>query len=221
MGYNNKDNLPVKKELIITTCVCLLPILSTILFYNRLPDQIPVQWGNNGVPSSYKSKLFVCFGMPFFFAVLNVITNLAINGDPKKKNASKTLKRIVKCIIPITSVMTVTFSLTWSLGYEIPIVKVVYIFIGIIFVLFGNYLPKSRLNYTIGVKLPWTLDNEDNWNKTNRLAGYLMMIMGIVMLIIAFIPVKIKPEYIFIMTILYVLTVFVYSYFLYVKKSRE
>lgn len=207
-----------KKELIITTGICLVPMLFSIVLYNKLPEQIPVQWGNDGLPSSYKSKIFTCFAIPIFMAFLNIITNITINGDPKKKNASKALRRVVKFIIPVTSVTFISFSLIWSLGYRIPIVKLVLVFIGIIFILFGNYLPKSKVNYTIGFKLPWTLDNEENWNKTNHLAGYLMIIIGVVMLIIAFISVKISAGLIVIMVAMVTFIVSAYSYFLYAKK---
>ena len=58
-----------------------------------------------------------------------------------------------------------------GMGKDIPISTVVTMIVGIVFVVSGNYLPKSRQNYTIGIKLPWTLADVDNWNKTHRLAG--------------------------------------------------
>ena len=57
------------------------------------------------------------------------------------------------------------------------------ILLGVLFIFAGNYLPKSRQNYTVGIRIPWTLDNEENWNKTHRLAGYLWVAGGIVMLL--------------------------------------
>ena len=50
----------------------------------------------------------------------------------------------------------------------------------------GNYLPKCKRNYTLGIKLPWTLDNEDNWNKTHRFAGFVWVLGGILFTISAF-----------------------------------
>lgn len=55
------------------------------------------------------------------------------------------------------------------------------------FIICGNYLPKNRQNYTIGIKLPWTLHDADNWNKTHRLAGYLYIFGGILLIAGAFI----------------------------------
>ena len=57
---------------------------------------------------------------------------------------------------------------------------------GVIFLVTGNYLPKCRQNYTIGIKLPWTLDDEENWNYTHRLAGKLWMIGGVLIILLGF-----------------------------------
>ena len=54
---------------------------------------------------------------------------------------------------------------------------------GITYIIIGNYLPKTRQNYTIGFKLPWTYANEENWNKTNRLSGVINIVIGILIII--------------------------------------
>ena len=82
------------------------------------------------------------------------------------------------------------------------------------FIIIGNYLPKARQNYTIGIKIPWTLANEENWNRTHRLAGYLWMICGILMILISltrFVP----AEWLLIM----VLVPCIYSFWLHAEKA--
>ena len=54
---------------------------------------------------------------------------------------------------------------------------------GLVFIIIGNYLPKCKQNYTVGIKLPWTLNSEENWNKTHRLAGYVFMLCGIMQIV--------------------------------------
>lgn len=63
---------------------------------------------------------------------------------------------------------------------------VVNILVGAVFIIVGNYLPKNKQNYSVGIKLPWTLDDEENWNKTNRLSGYLFIISGFVFIVNVF-----------------------------------
>lgn len=59
------------------------------------------------------------------------------------------------------------------------------ILFGLILVIFGNYLPKTRPNGQIGFRLPWTLNNNVNWQKTHRLAGWLMLLSGLFLLVTA------------------------------------
>jgi len=58
----------------------------------------------------------------------------------------------------------------------------VHLLLGVIFLLLGNYLPKCRHNYTVGIRLPWTLADEENWNSTHHLAGWMYMVAGLVCL---------------------------------------
>ncbi len=58
-----------------------------------------------------------------------------------------------------------------ALGNHTQIDVVVRVLMGILFVLFGNYMPKCKWNSTIGIKVVWALRNEENWNKTHRFAG--------------------------------------------------
>ena len=61
--------------------------------------------------------------------------------------------------------------------------------IGIMLVLIGNQLGKSRSMYLIGLRTPWTLASEEVWIKTHRLCGKLMVCGGLLMLVTALLPV--------------------------------
>ena len=88
-----------------------------------------------------------------------------------------------------------------------------FVLLGIIFVILGNYLPKAKQNYTFGYKIPWTLNSEENWNKTHRLAGWLMVIAGIILIINAFF----LFEWVVMVLAAVALAPVVYSYILYKK----
>jgi hypothetical protein len=75
-----------------------------------------------------------------------------------------------------------------ALGKELPIQRLVVLFLGILFAIIGNYMPKCRQNVTIGIKIVWTLNSEENWNATHRLAGKLWMAGGILMAALFWIP---------------------------------
>ena len=79
-------------------------------------------------------------------------------------------------------------SLTYAaaLGREVRIEMVMPLLMGAIFIIIGNYLPKCGQNYTIGIKIPWTLHSEENWNRTHRFAGPVWVVGGLVMMLSGF-----------------------------------
>ena len=104
-----------------------------------------------------------------------------------------------------------------------PITIVGPVIVGVIIILFGNYLPKSRQNYVIGIKLPWTLHNTDNWNKANRMAGYLWILGGIALIACSFITHESSAWLIISAVVLasIIIAPFVYSYLLYKKNGND
>ena len=107
-------------------------------------------------------------------------------------------------------------------GYELGLdqkkmLGFIYLLVGVVFIVLGNYLPKVKQNYYLGIKLPWTYKSEENWNKTHRMAGKLWVAGGIIFLLNFF--VKIKWLELIIM-LLMILVPTIYSY-LYSKKEQK
>ncbi|MCM1466919.1 MAG: SdpI family protein [Alistipes sp.] len=177
----NKD----KKRLIITTLICLLPIVYGLKVYDALPDMVPTHWGADGEINGYSSKAFAVFGLPVFLAFLNVIVNVAVMADPKKVNHSEKMKAVVAWFIAVLSLIVVPVCLLAAQGISVNVSFIVPLIVGVIFLLVGNYLPKCKRNYTIGIKLPWTLDSDENWNRTHRLAGYVWTVGSLLFLLAA------------------------------------
>lgn len=206
--------IKIDKLLIISTLICLLPIILSLLVYDKLPDTMPIHWDIKGNPDGYSSKAFAALGLPLMMAGLNLITHFALNTDPKKANSSIVLKLIGKLTIPFLSVTIVPITMFAGLGYEISIERIVPAFTGLLFVIVGNYLPKSKQNYTVGIKLPWTLNNERNWNKTHRLAGYLWIIGGAIIFANSFLKIYWTPVFVIIIASMVFIPA-IYSYILY------
>jgi len=82
----------------------------------------------------------------------------------------------VVTVVAFAHLFTIGHALGWSLS-----LKPVLLAPGILFILLGNFLPKTRFNYAMGVRTPWTLSDERVWDKTHRLAGPVMMLGGLVM----------------------------------------
>lgn len=202
------------KTLILTTVLCLLPLILSAVVYNRLPDQMAIHWGTGNTPNGYTSKFLASFGLPLFLAVLNFVGHVVLDHDPRRTDSAPVMLLLGKWIIPVISLIVNPFTLLWNLGYDLPIDKVILPFIGILFIICGNYLPKCRQNYTIGIKLPWTLNSEENWNRTHHLAGYLWIICGILMLIFGLL---LPPEWIIAVILVIAFIPSIYSFFLYTR----
>lgn len=207
--------MKVNKKLIgLTTIICLLPMFLGITLYEALPDMIPSQWGFSGEISSYMSKNSMVFYMPVFMAFCNLVVHAAFHVDPKRANQSETLKKITAFIVPVLSMIFIPLSYLAGLGVNINIVPIAMLIVGVVFMLIGNYMPKCRQNYTMGIRVPWTLNSEENWNRTHRMAGKLWTVAGIIIIMSTWFDMY----YIIIPVMVVIVGVpFVYSYMLYRK----
>ena len=178
-----KKNL---KTLIITSIVILLPILAGLILWNQLPDPMPTHWNASGEIDGWSSKSFAVFGLPLILLAAQWLCMLGTAADPKKNNHPTKIVHLVLWIIPVLSVVMHTFVYLIVLGYGVRMEVVMPILIGLILTIIGNYLPKCKQNYTIGIKIPWTLNNEENWNKTHRFAGWLWTVCGILIMLTGF-----------------------------------
>lgn len=167
-----------RRTLLLTTAVCLLPMLLSAALYSQLPDQIPIHWNAAGQPDNYAPKLFAAFGLPALMAVFNLLVHLLFQADPKRANMGHMLRLLALWCCPVLCVILMPVTLFSALGVPLSIPVIVSAVVGVLFILIGNYLPKSGQSYTMGVRLPWTLDDPDNWRKTARLSGYLFIFAG-------------------------------------------
>ena len=126
------------------------------------------------------------FGLPGLLAALNLILPFALSADPKKQNMSPALVNISLWVIPVVSVMCSAMTLCYAPGYSVSVARIVPAFVGVLFIISGNYLPKTKQSYSLGIKLPWTLNSEENWNRTHRLSGFLWVIGGALFLMLTF-----------------------------------
>lgn len=200
--------------LIITTIVCLLPMIIAAAVYKQLPSQIPIHFDSSGAADNYLPKAAACFGLPLLFGMLNIFLHFRYRSDPKKESISGKSVAIRLWVIPVISVFAIPISLFIALGIRIPIHTILITLVGLLIIVLGNYLPKNRQNFTFGLKFPWTLHSENNWNKTHRLAGIVWVIGGLALIVVNFLNI-LSPWVIIAIVVPMVLIPFVFSYSLY------
>ena len=207
-----------KKTLIITSIVTILPVLIGIICWNRLPDVMATHFGMNNEANGFSSKAFAVFGIPAILLAVLWFGAFVTSHDPKRQNISPKMFSLVVWIAPVTSLVVAAILYPVNLGYELDITFFSELLFGVMFIIIGTYLPKARQNYTIGIRVPWTLANEENWNRTHRLAGTLWIICGILMIIICLTRLA-SFQWLVGILLITVLVPCIYSYWLHAKKG--
>lgn len=204
-----------KKRLLITSLVTLFPILIGLLLWKQLPDQVPTHFDFSGKVDDYSSKTFAVFFLPLLMLAIHLFTVWLVSKDPKSGRLGK-MAGLVYWIVPAISLFAQTMVFIAATGSGHGMTLNANIFMGLVFLVLGNYLPKIRQNYTVGIKIPWTLNNENNWNKTHRMAGKLWVAGGLLILILGLFKISNGIVFGIVLTIMIVLPM-IYSYCLYQK----
>ena len=203
--------------LAVTTALTLLPIFFGLVVYNRLPEQMPVHWNAAGEVDGYGSKFMAVFGMSALLAAVNVFCQFFTLADPKHGNTEGKVRTLVFWLLPVISIVMNSVVILVGLGKEISVELITPVLVGVILIVIGNYMPKVKQNYTIGIKVPWALNSEENWRRTHRLGGWLFMLCGVVMLFTAIVGTKFFLGIMLCMLIVVALVPVIYSYILYRK----
>ena len=202
------------KVLIISSILTILPILVGLILWNQLPDQIPTHWNQAGEIDGWSSKPFAVFGLPLIMVAAQWLCVLGTLADPKKANHPDKVLHLVFWIIPALSVILNALTYATALGKEVRVEVIMPVLVGLVLTIIGNYMPKCKQNYTIGIKIPWTLHSEENWNRTHRFAGWLWTFSGIVIMLSGFFG----GAWIFLaVVLLMILAPMIYSYLLFRK----
>ena len=209
-----------KKQLIASSLVILLPSVAALLLWNRLPDSFVSHWAADGTPDGMSEKSFF-FLFPLILLALHWLCLFITSKDPKNQNRNKKAIRIVFWIMPLVSLYSSAMVLTAALGYNMNISMFLLIPLGLMFAFIGNYMPKFRQNYTMGIKIRWTLANEENWNLTHRFAGKCWVIGGLVMTLCGFLPDTLAVAVMLVSIVAMVVPPFVYSYLIYRRHRSQ
>ena len=209
-----------KRLLVITSMIILLQTVVGMVLWNRLPDQIATHFDFHNQPNGWSSKAFTVFGMPLIMLALHWIS-LLVSTAPniQMKNLHSKVKFLFWWIIPAVSLLLMMICYSYALGAQLNTGRIVLVFIGLLFAVTGNYLPKVRRNYSVGIKVPWTMSDDENWNKTHRMAAPIWVICGLLLIVFGLIGYTTWPAFAVILVMIFLPTV--YSFALHLKKKNQ
>lgn len=190
---------------LIWSGISLAIMLAIILWVGaQLPTdgKIPVHFDATGTPDRYGSKSEAMLGFWMIWGT-TLFTAALLAGLPKimprQANFEKSAKAYLVCwygllilMLAVTVLMAWMFlkSTTTATVRTAPI-KAIFIGVGLLFIVIGNYLPKTRSNWLIGIRTPWTLSSDITWEKTHRMGGRLFLGGGLLMIIASiFLPLE-------------------------------
>jgi uncharacterized membrane protein len=157
--------------------------------YPRLPDRIPTHWNLHGVADGWGGR-----GSAFLFPAIG--TGIALlmlvlpRIDPRRANWEKFRDEVwlIVTVLLLFNAWVEVVALGAALGWRLNTSAAVLAGVGALLAVIGNYLPRIRSNWFMGIRTPWTLSSEQVWRDTHRVAGRTFVAGGVGMVLAGFIP---------------------------------
>lgn len=211
-----------KKKINIYSLILIVLVLTmTIIFYDRLPEEIPIHWNLKGEVDNYVSKPFGAFLSPLLMVAIWLGMKFLPNIDPRRHNYKKfesSYEIAIGVLVTFAFVLQMAIILS-SLGYDISMDRIIMVMAGVMFVVIGNYLPKAKSNFFYGIKTPWTLSSEISWKKTHRLGGRLFVVSGLAIILSSLLFNETVRVVVMILTLLAVAIVPIWASYFYAKED--
>ncbi|MCB0464079.1 MAG: SdpI family protein [Aequorivita sp.] len=210
-----------KKELPILAIV-LLPFIYLVYVWNELPNKVPMHWNIKGEIDRYGDKsemIIIPFILPLFvYLIFLVVPKI----DPKNKlNKMGGKLQAIKFLLTTFMSIFALFIIYTAKNQSFSNPNYIVLLIGVLFIILGNYFKTIKPNYFIGIRTPWTLENETIWKATHKLGGKIWFVGGTLIVVFSLILDKSLNFMIFmIITGLITIIPIVHSYLMY-KKVRK
>lgn len=166
-----------KKSLIITSVVCILPLIAGVIMLGKLPEMLPVQWANDGTVSNYAPRWFAVFGMPIFFMLMNAFFHYKAEKSDLADQYPPAMKLFLKWSMPVIGAVGTTMTYSGVIGIN-HLYASITAFVGAIIAAFGSYFGELTESDVIG--RIFEVKNNDKKADIYSKCGMILMIFGIV-----------------------------------------
>jgi uncharacterized membrane protein len=162
-----------------------LMIAFALAVYGRLPEQIPTHFSLSGEPDGWTPRIPGAFLMPLLAAGVYLLLFVLRRIDPRGANYSRFEETWWVFLNVIALLMTAlhVLSLGFAIGWPIDMARAVTVTVGLLFVGLGNYMPRLRSNWWMGIRTPWTLESEEVWRETHRVGGWAFVAAGLLVVL--------------------------------------
>ncbi|MBN2095736.1 MAG: SdpI family protein [Candidatus Aenigmarchaeota archaeon] len=205
--------MAIRKSTGVSILVAIVLLAAGLFLYPALPEELASHWGLQGEVNGYMPKFLGVIFIPLVVLAMAAIFEVIPRIDPYKENIKKFSGEYGRFVVLLSAFLAAiqAMVLAWNLGYLFDMSRFIFAGIGILFFFIGDILEKSKRNWFVGVRTPWTLVSDRVWEKTNKLGGRAFRAIGIVMAIGAIFYKPLVIELIAVVLLL-VFGLFVYSY---------
>jgi len=167
--------------------LAMLAVMSMLaaVTWSSAPDRIPIHWTLSGEPDRFGGKFIGLVGLPLAALGVYLAFLFLPRIDPRRANyeAFRTPYVVIRSTIVGLLLAMDVFIQMWVREKLVATRVFMPVLAGAVIMLFGNYLPKLKSNWFIGIRTPWTLTSEESWRRTHRLAGWLFVASGGVIIV--------------------------------------
>jgi uncharacterized membrane protein len=173
--------------ILVSALVIGVMLVASVWAYASLPAdaQVPIHWGPDGQADGYAGKAVGLFLLPAIAVLAAAMFWILPRIEPRRANLERSGKAYAAIWIGVMLLLGGLHLLAVSvaMGAEFDLTRIVLIGTGVLFVVIGNYLPKVRSNFLVGIRTPWTLTSDRSWTKTHRLGGRLFVLEGLILVV--------------------------------------
>ncbi len=173
-----------KKQIIILALI-LLSFAVGIYFYPQMPERMASHWNARGQVDGYISRFWGVFLMPFITAGMAVLFLIIPRIDPLQTNVAEFRSYFEGFVLLLVLFLFYLYILTiiWNLGTTFDMTRMITPAFAVIFYYAGVLIEKSKRNWFIGIRTPWTLSSDKVWDKTHAIGGKLFKLVGLLSLL--------------------------------------
>lgn len=170
--------------------IAALAVALSIWAYPSLPPTVATHWNLRGTPDGFSSRFVAVAIGPLLIAGITLLFNVLPKLDPRRENYLSFVSTYWLFANAIVVFMLIVHAVVIAagLGYSVRIDRLMPLFVGLLFVVIGNYLTRVEPNWFVGIRTPWTLSSDRVWRKTHRTGGWLMVLGGLALAMGAFLP---------------------------------
>ncbi|SMQ63232.1 Uncharacterized membrane protein [Devosia lucknowensis] len=161
--------------------------LATVVGFAVVPleTSLPVHWNLAGEADAFAPAAVALLLPALMAGLVMFILFLTRRFAPEDYKSGRHVIDAVVTVITLLAIILLAATIALGLGHAIEMPRLLAIAIGAMWLVVGNYLPKTQSNAVAGVRLPWTMRDAGNWRVTHRWTGRLMMLAGAMVLLVA------------------------------------